>query len=153
MAKDYVEAANWFRKAAEQNNIDGQINLGLCYVTGRGVEKDEVEAAKWYRKAAERNNAWAQNALAWILATSPNPAIRDGTNALVLAEKAVATTTRKKAEYLDTLAAAYAETSQFEKAISTQQEAIELLETEEKKNDYQARLKLYETKVPYRAKD
>ena len=89
----------------------------------------------------------------WILATSADPAIRDGANAVALAEKAVAATERKTPWSLGTLAAAYAEVGQFEKAISTQQEAIALLQTEEKKNDYRSRLKLYETKTPYREKD
>ena len=91
------------------------------------------------------------NSLAWILATSQNPAIRDGSNAMVFAEKAVAATIANP-QHLDTLAAAYAEAGQFEKAVSTQQEAIALLQTEAEKNDYRSRLKLYEAKKPYRGK-
>ena len=72
---------------------------------------------------------------------------------MVFAEKAVAATDRKTPRNLGTLAAAYAETGPFEKAVSTQQEAIALLQTEEEKNDYRSRLKLYEAKEPYRAKD
>jgi serine/threonine-protein kinase len=65
----------------------------------------------------------------------------------------VAATSRKTPAYLNTLAAACAETSQFEKAASTEQEAIALLRTEVEKNDYKSRLRLYEVHVPYRAKD
>jgi TPR repeat protein len=60
VAKDQVEAVKWFRKAAEQNDVDAQCNLGCCYNDGRGVAKDAVEAVKWYRKAAEQNDAGAQ---------------------------------------------------------------------------------------------
>ena len=60
VAKDYVEAVNWFRKAAGQNNANSQYCLGVCYAKGRGVAKDEVEAVRWYRKAAEQNYAEAQ---------------------------------------------------------------------------------------------
>jgi hypothetical protein len=42
---------------------------------------------------------------------------------------------------------------EFEKAVSTQQEAIGLLQTEADKNDFRSRLKLYEAKVPFRSKD
>ena len=106
-----------------------------------------------YRVASERGNASELNELAWSLATSADPNLRDGTNAVVLADKAVAATSRKNASYLDTLAAAYAETGQFEKAVTAQQEAIALLQTDEEKTDYQSRLKLYETNAPYRAKN
>ena len=154
--------SEWFRKAVEQDSAWAQCNLGVCYQHGRGVAKDEAEAVKWFRKAAripenvyadETYNVYAWNSLAWILATSENSAIRDGANAVVFAEKAVIATNRKKTRVLDTLAAAYAEAGQFEKAVSTEQEAIALLQTEAEKNDYKARLKLFEAKVPYRAKD
>lgn len=56
MPKDQVEAVKWYRKAAEQGHASAQINLGVCYVNGDGVEKDQVEAVKWYRKAAEQGD-------------------------------------------------------------------------------------------------
>src|SRR5207247_10395265 len=48
VAKDQVEAAKWFRKAAEQNFAKAQDNLGLSYENGEGVAKDEVQADTWY---------------------------------------------------------------------------------------------------------
>ena len=57
-------AAKWYRKAAEQGNVDAQFQLGVCYANGSGVEKDMNEAAKWYREAAEQGNPLAQNSLA-----------------------------------------------------------------------------------------
>ena len=63
VAKDEVEAVKWFRKAAEQNLVEAQVNLGCCCGTGAGVVKDEVEAVKWYRKAAKQNYAPAQGLL------------------------------------------------------------------------------------------
>jgi hypothetical protein len=117
------------------------------------VAKDEVEAVKWWRRAVEGGEACVFNDLAWLLATSENSAIRDGPNAVAYAAKAVAATNRKEPTHLGTLAAAFAEAGQFEQAVKTQQEAIALLLTEAEKNDYRTRLKLYEAKVPYRAKD
>ena len=63
VAKDYVEAVKWFRKAAEQNFAQAQFILGGRYGLGEGVAKDEAEAVKWYRKAAELNLAQAQYSL------------------------------------------------------------------------------------------
>jgi TPR repeat protein len=60
VAKDYAEAAELFRKAAEQNNAPAQNYIGICYYNGNGVPKDYAEAVKWYRKAAEQNNDAAQ---------------------------------------------------------------------------------------------
>ena len=39
VAKDQVEAAKWYRKAAEQNFARAQNNLGVCYEKGEGVAK------------------------------------------------------------------------------------------------------------------
>jgi tetratricopeptide (TPR) repeat protein len=153
VAEDDVKAVKWYRKAAEQNHAKAQVSLGFCYAHSQGVAKDEVESVKWYRKAAGGGEASVFNSLAWHLATSANSAIRDGSNAVVFAEKAVAATNRKSPADLDTLAAAYAEAGQFEKAGSTEREAIALQETEATKNDYRTRLNLYDAKVPYRAKD
>ncbi|MEK7706844.1 MAG: tetratricopeptide repeat protein, partial [Verrucomicrobiota bacterium] len=60
VVKDEMEAAKWFRKAAEQNYAKAQHNLGAAYAGGQGVAKDETEAVKWFRKAAEQSFAHAQ---------------------------------------------------------------------------------------------
>jgi len=153
VAQDYMEAVKWYRKAADQNLAEAQTRLGACYAKGLGVAKDEVEAVNWLRKAAEAGEVNALSALAWMLATSENSAIRDGAHAVAFGEKAVAATSRKDPAALDNLAAAFAEAGQFEKAVSTEQEAIALLRTETEKIDYETRLKLFEGKLPYRAKD
>ena len=58
--KDAAQAAEWFRKSAEQGNSTAQFNLALMYDTGEGVPKDVAQAAEWYRKAAEQGNSTAQ---------------------------------------------------------------------------------------------
>ena len=60
VAKNYVEAAKWYRKAAEQGFVMAQYDLGVCYRDGRGVTKDPAEAAQWFRKAAEQGDAKAE---------------------------------------------------------------------------------------------
>lgn len=90
------------------------------------------------------------NGLAWLQATSTDPALRDGASAVRFAEKAVAKTERKDWMLIDTLAAAYAEAGEFAKAVSAQHEAIGLCQDEKIKQDLTARLKLYESTTPYR---
>jgi Tfp pilus assembly protein PilF len=61
---------------------------------------------------------------AWILATAPDAAVRDGKRALEFASRAVAATAHEDALALDALAAACAEVGQFDRAVTTVQEAI-----------------------------
>jgi tetratricopeptide (TPR) repeat protein len=103
-----------------------------------------------YREAGEHGSASDLNALAWCVTTCSDAVLRDGTNAVVFAEEAVAATNRKNFSYLDTLAAAYAETGQFAKAISVQHEAIALAPSEQEKKNLASRLQLYENNFPYR---
>ena len=56
---DDLEAAKWYRKAAEKNNPEATLSVGVCYDLGKGVEKNLQEAVKWYRKAADLGNGAA----------------------------------------------------------------------------------------------
>ena len=120
------------------------------YQIGEGINQDSAEAAKWRRIAIEHGDAHALNNSARFLATCDIAELRDGPAAVSLAAKAVAATNRKVPTFLDTLAAAYAETGQFAKAISTEREAIRLQSDEKDKKDFASRLKLYESNAPYR---
>jgi TPR repeat protein len=62
-ASDYTIAADWYRKAAEQGFVPGQLHLAALYRDGKGVVRDMVQAAEWYRKAAEQGDADAQATL------------------------------------------------------------------------------------------
>jgi len=74
---------------------------------------------------------------------------RYATGQVQLAEAAVVGTSRKNPDFLDTLAAAYAETQQFDKATAVEQEAIALYQTEPQKKDAGSHLSLYEANKPY----
>jgi tetratricopeptide (TPR) repeat protein len=147
-------AVSWFRKAAEKNDPKGLFNLGTCYDKGQEVAKDKAEAVRWYEKAARGGSDKALNNLAWIWATSDATNLRNPSGAVASARKAVAAMKRKDPHTLDTLAAAYAATGEFEKAVSTELEALALLGPEATRQaDYTARLQLYQAKTPYRSKD
>jgi serine/threonine protein kinase/tetratricopeptide (TPR) repeat protein len=149
--RDPTKAVEWFQKAAEHGNVDAQKRLGSLYLHGAdGVNQDSAEAIKWFRKAAESGNAESVNDFAWLLATSVDPKVRDGSNALAFAQRVVALTQHKDSASLDTLAAAYAELSRFEDAVRVQQEAMALLQDGPQKDDLASRLALYQRSVPYR---
>jgi hypothetical protein len=54
---NYVLAAKWYQKAAEQEYARAQMNLGHLYELGLGVSKDMKTAIKWYRNASGLSGA------------------------------------------------------------------------------------------------
>lgn len=55
--QDYVLAAEWYIRGAEQGDPAAQYLLGLMYDKGRGVPQDAVLAHKWLILAARANRA------------------------------------------------------------------------------------------------
>jgi tetratricopeptide (TPR) repeat protein len=64
--------------------------------------------------------------LAWLLATHPDPKMRDPNQAVTLAEHAAELTQHRNAMVLNALAAAYASAGRFDKAVTTAQTALDL---------------------------
>jgi len=75
--------------------------------------------------ALEPDESGVLNNLAWLLATSPDDAIRDGKRAIELARKACEETNWKQAHIISTLAAGYAEAGDFAEARKYSQQAVE----------------------------
>lgn len=69
---------------------------------------------------------WAYNNRAWLRATCQDEQYRDGRRAVEDAMKACELTQWKDVESVDTLAAAYAESGDFQKAIGYQQTAMQM---------------------------
>jgi TPR repeat protein len=63
-AEYYKQAIAWYRKAADQGSVAGQMHLAALYRDGgKGFSRDMVQAAEWYRKAAEQGDVTAQASL------------------------------------------------------------------------------------------
>jgi tetratricopeptide (TPR) repeat protein len=91
------------------------------------------------------------NNAAWFRATCPDPAFRNGKEAVELASRACQLDKWKDADQIDTLAAAHAEADNFAEAERYQLKAISLLSAEEAlRPKFQARLKQYRAKQPVR---
>jgi Tfp pilus assembly protein PilF len=88
------------------------------------------EALAQYREALrlQPDSPEVLNNLGWLLATQRDPALRDGAEAVRLAERACALTGRSQPLLLGTLAAAYAEARRFDEAVRTGEEAARLAE-------------------------
>jgi tetratricopeptide (TPR) repeat protein len=91
------------------------------------------------------------NSAAWILATDPNPELRDPKAALEFAKKACDLTGGKNAPALDTLAVAFAANGDFDSALRWQSQAIErgANESADERAGFLQRYKLYEARKPY----
>src|SRR6516165_6086452 len=57
---DPVEAARWYRRAANAGNPLAQTKLAAFYLQGVGVSKDPQEAVQWWRRAASSGYGLAQ---------------------------------------------------------------------------------------------
>ena len=84
------------------------------------------EAATLYRETLEANPSDVETAdnLARVLATSADPGVRNGVEAVRLAEAACRATQFREPRFLDTLAAAYAAAGRFDDAIRTLRQII-----------------------------
>ncbi len=86
---------------------------------------------------------------AWLLATTPGEALRDGQQAVAAATKACELSHWTRTSVLDTLAAAHAEIGDFSKAIEWEEKVIALTPAS-KRPEYEERLKLYREGKPFR---
>lgn len=64
--KDASRAAYWYMRAAEHDIAPAQLNLGIMYLRGEGVQADMNEGRKWLEKATNLGDNRASYALAMI---------------------------------------------------------------------------------------
>jgi tetratricopeptide (TPR) repeat protein len=147
------EALAHYQKALEiqPNLAAAHINTGDVLAT-RGQFR---EALDHYRKALQIQSAdpMVQRSLAWLRATCPDPSLRNGAEAVELAQRANQLSGGKRPEVLDTLAAAYAEAGWFPEAVATARKALELARQQNNRalaDALQDRITRYEAGRPYR---
>jgi tetratricopeptide (TPR) repeat protein len=118
--------------------------------TPRESQADESPKPKYAKLLLpELSHAAAFNSLAWVWATNPAESRRDGKKAIEYATKACELSSWKNADFLSTLAAAYAECGQFKEAVAWQNKALALAQGEEAET-LRARLDAYQAGRPYR---
>ena len=127
--------------AAAAGNAEEQYRYAMI-LSRYGKKAEEMS---WLKKAAGQEHIPAMNALAWNLATDRDDTLRDGKEAVKLAEKVCQKDNWKDSQYVDTLAAAYAEVERWNDTVKTRQLAISKLgtEAEETKASFDGRLKQY----------
>jgi tetratricopeptide (TPR) repeat protein len=116
--QQWKEASEILRKIApsQPKNANAQYEYGLALAH----EGKTREAMSQYAQALLLTPDFpeALNELAWIIATDPRPELRNGGQAVEMAERACELTGRQQPAMLLTLAAAYAEVGRFSEAIT-----------------------------------
>jgi tetratricopeptide (TPR) repeat protein len=146
-----IEAVESLR-AALQLKPDNATRLQLAPLLSSLGRDAEAVAELQAVLAAQPDALAALQNLAWILATSWDEKIRNGTEAVRLAERACKLTNRQEARMLSALAAALAETGKFPEAVATAQQAIELAQASSDPGFAQINaqlLRLYRAGKPY----
>lgn len=120
------DAIVYFQKAtaADPRATSAHISLGNAFrILHRYREaRAELETAL----TLQPGNITLLMQYAWLLATCPDDATRDGNQALALARQAVQNTGGNQPIILQALAAAYAETKHFPEAITVAEKALDL---------------------------
>ena len=129
---------------------EAHYGLGLALEQAGKVREANVH----YEQALRINPDYpeVQNNLAWLLATRAPSEGGDPVRAVTLADQACKLTDNRVAQYLDTLAAAYAATGRFDDAVATAQKAIELARSAgqlQVATQVEPRLELYRAGRPY----
>jgi tetratricopeptide (TPR) repeat protein len=154
LEKGQIDAAISHCRAAlliQPENADAHTNLAIAL-----DEKGQTaEAVQNYEKALaiSPQSVSALTNLAWLLATCSNASFRNGTKAIELAGEADQLSGGTNTLVLRALAAAYAESGQFGKAIEIARTAMQVARTQGDNSlagTLQQEIALYELALPYR---
>jgi protein O-mannosyl-transferase len=148
-----ADALIHYRKLLElqPDNIEVHNIVGTVLIQ-RGRTREAVE--EWQKVLAiQSDNGNAMSNLAWVFATSPDDSLRDGARAVQLASEALRISGYRIPIIFRTLAAAYAETGEFSKAIQAAQQGVELANTQGNSGlatELQGNIALYQEQRPLR---
>jgi Flp pilus assembly protein TadD len=147
------EAVAHFREAIRLNPRMAIAHNDLALALAQMGRPQEVidELSEAVRLAPERPEAFKN--LAWALTTCPDRSLRNAAKAVELAQRAVELSDPPKPEFLDCLAAAYAEAGRFPEAAQTARKALDLATQQNNVSlaeSVKAKIPFYEAGAPVR---
>jgi peptidoglycan/LPS O-acetylase OafA/YrhL len=153
-AEDNTPAAmKQLQRAVELRSSETQWRLALAMMLTKTGQNAEAIAQLHEILRRAPDAADVQTQLAWLLATSPEATLRNGADAVTLAEAAAKKTGDTQIFTLDVLAASYAEVGRFDEAARTAARAFEAAISAQNVGlaaEIRARQRLYEARKPYR---
>jgi tetratricopeptide (TPR) repeat protein len=135
----------------DANYAHALFNRGLTRVAKKEYAAARADFAATRR--LEPDHVMAHGLEAWVLACSPDAAVRDGKRAVELATRACELTGEKDYYALAALAAAHAECGQFEEAVRRAEQADRVATDDRQRQAIQKDLALYRAGKPYRDGD
>lgn len=90
--KDYSQAVKWYSKSAEQGHIEAQVQLGICYANGLGVDKNNDKAYYWWQKAAEQGH---ESAISYIKSEESHRILEQALNGEISSMDVISTLKQK----------------------------------------------------------
>jgi protein O-mannosyl-transferase len=147
------EAIAHYRSALECDSGHANARRNLDLVRSQREELGKTLARQRELLRADPNDLPLLNNVAWTLATNPNASLRDGVEAVALAQRATQLSGGREAVVLGTLAAAYAEAGQFALAVETARKALKLAAQQNNQamaESVKAKIPLYEKQTPFR---
>jgi TPR repeat protein len=151
--RDHPRAVRWFKRAATAQHALASLWLSEMHAKGLGVQQDAARAEEMLQTALRSATIRDKNHFSWTLVVNPDAQLRNSALAIRVLEPALAAEQQKSPAHLDTLAAAYAEHGEFDKAVATQLEAIRTWQRTrptESAPDMEQRLQLYRASKLYR---
>jgi tetratricopeptide (TPR) repeat protein len=149
------EAVACFRKAVAIAPGDFAARESLASALHHAQGRTAEALVQWrLLLRAEPDHVAVLTEAAWALATSPSAAVRNGTEALTLASRAVGLTGGREPSVLDAQAAAYAEVGRFADATRIAERALDLARQQGNAPlavELDGRLALYRSRTPFRA--
>ncbi len=149
LASAYQESGN---PAAAEKEFEALANEDPGAPDVQEAVADLMAGQKLYAQAIQRyqtvlrlspNAAVAHNNLAWLYATADDPKFRDPAGALDHARKAVAISSWRQPEYIDTLAEALYVNRQYAEAVKVETRALQL---QPSNREYQEHMARYQSK-------